>query len=556
MAALLPVEEGSTSTCSVMSFGFDPYISEQNPFEGSVTAVVTSVSKLVAAGCDYRNVYLTLQEYFEKLRNDPARWGKPLSALLGAFDAQEGLGIAAIGGKDSMSGSFMDLDVPPTLVSFAIAAEDASVILSPEFKKAGNPVYVFEAPSVYSYEDLKAIWRIINKLVKDKKIVSAWACGRHGIAEGVVKMAFGNMIGFKALGTIDVEYFFRNASTAIIVEACEPLDCGAFIGRTSADPAIEIAFRKAALEELLKAWEAPLESVFPTKCDLAGKTAQTVSCYERSPVVRGERIARPLALIPVFPGTNCEVDTARAVEAAGGKADIFVIRNLNASVLDESVREFASLIGRAQIIILPGGFSGGDEPDGSAKFITSFFRNPLVAEATREMLYKRDGLMLGICNGFQALVKLGLLPFGEIRPMDENCPTLTFNTIGRHQSRYVLTRVASVKSPWLALSSVGDIHAVPVSHGEGRFVAPESVLQSLRTNGQIAFQYVDSNGEPSMDIEYNPNGSVDAIEGILSPDGRILGKMGHSERRGDFVAKNIPSNKNQPIFAAGISYFR
>jgi len=556
MAALLPAEDGTTSTCSVMSFGFDPYISEQNPFEGAVNAVVTSISKLVAAGCDYKNAYLTLQEYFEKLRNDPERWGKPLAALLGAFTAQEGLGIAAIGGKDSMSGSFMDLDVPPTLVSFAIAAEDASRILSPEFKKSGNPVYAFETGSVYDYEGLKAMWGRINSLVRNKKIVSAWACGRHGIAEGIVKMAFGNMIGFKALGTIDDEYFFRNANTTIIVEATEPLDCGVFIGRTSADPVVEIAFRRTALTDLLPAWESPLENVFPTNCAFSGKQARTVSCYERSPIIRTEKTAKPLALIPVFPGTNCEDDTARAVEAAGGKAETLVIRNLDASVLDESVKKFASLIRRAQMIILPGGFSGGDEPDGSAKFITSFFRNPAVTEATLELLYKRDGLMLGICNGFQALVKLGLLPFGEIRPMDENCPTLTYNLIGRHQSRYVLTRVASVKSPWLSLSSVGDIHAVPVSHGEGRFVAPEGLLESLRSNGQVAFQYVDPTGVPSMSIEHNPNGSVDAIEGILSPDGRILGKMGHSERSGVYVAKNIPFNKNQPIFASGIAYFK
>jgi phosphoribosylformylglycinamidine synthase len=556
MAALLPAEKGNTSTCSVMSFGFDPAISEQNPFEGAVTAVVSSVAKLVAAGCDYRNAYLTLQEYFEKLRKDPERWGKPLAALLGAFKAQTGLGIAAIGGKDSMSGSFMDLDVPPTLVSFAVAAEDASNILSPEFKRAGNPVYVFEAGSVHDFDGLGSMWSRITGLARQGKIVSAWACGRGGIAEGIVKMAFGNRIGFKAFGKTEPDYFFRNAYTAIIIEATEPLDSGRCIGRTSADPVVEIAFEKVSLDELLSAWEKPLESVFPTRSASAGEPARSVTCYDRSPLVRREKVAIPLAVIPAFPGTNCEEDTKRAVEAAGGKAKVLVIRNLTPSMLDESIRAFAELIGKAQMIIIPGGFSGGDEPDGSAKFITSFFRNPLIAEATHELLYKRDGLMLGICNGFQALVKLGLLPFGEIRPMDEASPTLTLNLIGRHQSRYVLTRVSSVKSPWMSLCSVGDIYAVPVSHGEGRFVASESILEQLRSNGQIALQYADMQGRPSMDIEYNPNGSCDAIEAILSPDGRILGKMGHTERQGIHLAKNIPFNKNQPIFASGVSYFK
>ena len=555
MAALFPAKNANTSTCSVMSFGFDPFVSEQNPYEGAVSAVVGSVSKLVAAGCDYKNAYLTLQEYFERLRGEASRWGKPFSALLGAFSAQKGLGIAAIGGKDSMSGSFMDLDVPPTLVSFAIAAENASNVLSPEFKAAGNPVYMLEAPSVFDYEGLKAMWGQIHARMGEKKIVSAWACGANGIAEGIIKMTFGNRIGFKAAGSVSADVFFKDASAAILVEATGALDCGVFVGRTTAEPVVEIAFTKVPLSKLLTTWEAPLEKVFQT-LTATGGVAETASCFERSPLVCTHKLGAPLALIPAFPGTNCEEDTARAVEAAGGRAEVVLIRNLSAAALNESGEYFARRASQAQMIILPGGFSGGDEPDGSAKFITSFFRNPDITEATHTLLYKNDGLMLGICNGFQALIKLGLLPFGQIRPMDDACPTLTYNVIGRHQSRYVLTRTATVRSPWLSLCSVGDLHAVPVSHGEGRFVASADVLRSLGENGQIAFQYVDPQGEPSMDIEYNPNGSLGAIEGIISPDGRILGKMGHSERAGLYVAKNIPYNKNQPIFTAGVGYFK
>lgn len=555
MAALFPADNGECSTCSVMSFGFDPYLSELDPFEGAATAVVQSLAKLVAAGCDHKNAYLSFQEYFERLGTDPKRWGKPFSALLGAFAAQVGLNVASIGGKDSMSGSFMDMDVPPTLVSFAIASEDASTVISPEFKAAGNPVYVYGASSAFDFDGLKSSWDEVRGLIKSGKVISAWACGRKGLAEGIVKMSFGNRIGFKALGHLEADLFFEEAYTSIIVEATEHLDGGVHIGYTTAEPAIEIAAEKVPLDKLLSAWEAPLDKVFPVRAANDGK-AEVVSCHTRSPLVRNEKIGRPLALIPVFPGTNCEYDTARAVEAAGGRAEIVVIRNLTPQVLEQSVEYFARRISDAQMIIIPGGFSGGDEPDGSAKFIVSFFRNPAITEATHNLLYKNDGLMLGICNGFQALVKLGLLPFGEIRAMDEDCPTLTFNTIGRHQSKYVLTRVSSVKSPWLSLCSVGDVHAIAVSHGEGRFVAPDSVLQSLRENGQIAFQYADPSGNPSMDIEYNPNGSLCAIEGIISPDGRILGKMGHTERAGKFIAKNIPYDKHQPIFEAGIDYFR
>ncbi|MGI6578204.1 MAG: phosphoribosylformylglycinamidine synthase subunit PurQ [Eubacteriales bacterium] len=555
MAALLPAHSGDCTTCSVMSFGFDPYLLEHDPFEGAATAVVQSVSRLVASGCDHKNAYLSFQEYFERLGTDPKRWGKPFSALLGAFTAQAGLKIASIGGKDSMSGSFMDMDVPPTLVSFSIATEDAATIISPEFKSAGNPVYVFCAASAFDFEGLKNIWDHVYHLIKSGKVISAWAAGRNGIAEGLVKMSFGNQIGFRANSNISADHFFEKAYTSIVVEATEPLETGFHIGHTTAEPAIEIESKKVSLNKLLRTWEAPLEKVFPTRVPNSGKV-EVVSCYDRSPLLLASNIPQPLALIPVFPGTNCEYDTAKAVEAAGGRAEILVIRNLSSQALEQSAEYFAKRIAEAQMIILPGGFSGGDEPDGSAKFIVSFFRNPSIAEATHDLLYKNDGLMLGICNGFQALVKLGLLPFGYIRQMDESCPTLTFNTIGRHQSRYVLTRVASVKSPWLSQCSVGDVHAVPVSHGEGRFVAPESVLKSLIDNGQIAFQYTDSMGDPSMDIKYNPNGSLYAIEGVISPDGRILGKMGHTERAGKYIAKNIPFNKSQRLFEAGVDYFK
>jgi phosphoribosylformylglycinamidine synthase len=555
MAALFPTQSGECTTCSVMSFGFDPYLSESDPFGGAAAAVVQSLSKLVAAGCDHKKAYMSFQEYFERLGDDPVRWGKPFSALLGAFTAQAGLGIASIGGKDSMSGSFMDMDVPPTLVSFAIAAEDASAVISPEFKGAGNPVYVFGTQSVFDFEGLKSAWDTVHGLIKSRKAVSAWAAGRKGIAEGIVKMSFGNRIGFRANSGIKADCFFESAYSSIIVEAAGPLDSGFHIGYTTAEPVVEIGSRKFPLDMLSEAWEAPLEKVFPTRVPDTGE-AEIISFCIRSPLIRTSKAARPLAIIPAFPGTNCEYDTARAVEKAGGRAEIVVIRNLTSHALEQSAEYFAGRIAEAQMIVIPGGFSGGDEPDGSAKFIVAFFRNPVITEATHNLLYRNDGLMLGICNGFQALVKLGLLPFGEIRQADEGSPTLTFNTIGRHQSKYVLTRVSSVKSPWLSLCEVGEVHAIPVSHGEGRFAASGEILRSLADRGQIAFQYADHMGNPSMDIEYNPNGSVCAIEGIISPDGRILGKMGHTERAGKYIAKNIPFNKHQPLFEAGIAYFK
>ncbi|MDR1116961.1 MAG: phosphoribosylformylglycinamidine synthase [Oscillospiraceae bacterium] len=553
MAALFPVDGGETTTCSVMAYGFDPYISEQNPFEGAKMAVVSSVSKLVASGCDYKKSYLTLQEYFERLRNDPVRWGKPFSALLGAFKAQKELGIAAIGGKDSMSGSFMELDVPPTLVSFAICAEDASNIVSPEFKRAGSSVYLFRSEDG-GFEGLKEIWEKVHGLIRGGKIVSAWALGTGTGVEGIMKMSFGNGVGFKASRNVDENVFYTDYCGGVLVETSEKIDGALFIGRTTAEKVIEIFDRRETIESLIRAWEKPLEKIFPTRAAAEGNI-QRVSCYAKSQIKRQTSVAKPLAVIPVFPGTNCEYDTKRAVERAGGEAEIVIIRNRAPSDLERSADELEKAIRRAQMIILPGGFSGGDEPDGSAKFITSFFRNERITEATHELLYKNDGLMLGICNGFQALVKLGLLPFGEIRTVDENSPTLTYNVIGRHQSKYVLTRVSSTKSPWLSMCEVDDLHAIPVSHGEGRFVANKEIIDSLIDNGQIAFQYVGEDLMPSMDISVNPNGSAMAIEGIISPDGRILGKMGHTERRGEHVAKNIYFEKHQPLFEGGVRYF-
>ncbi len=454
-----------------------------------------------------------------------------------------------------MSGSFMDLDVPPTLVSFAIADNDASNVISPEFKSTGSSVYAFEVPSVYDYEALKKTWETIYQLITDKKIVSAWSVGSAGIAEGLAKMAFGNSIGFKSVAGVEPGYFFGNMNPVIIVESTGKLDGATFIGRTTAEQVIELAGEKVDLSELLKAWEAPLEKVFRTKTATEGVTERVCS-YSKSTLISVNKFAKPRAVIPVFPGTNCEYDTARAIEKVGGSADIFVIKNLTPAGLEESVLAFEKLVSDAQMIVLPGGFSGGDEPDGCAKFITSFFRNPMLTEAVHKLLYKNDGLILGICNGFQALVKLGLLPFGEIRPMDSESPTLTQNVIGRHQSKYVLTRTATVASPWLNLCSVGDIHGVPISHGEGRFAAPQSVIEKMASSGNIAFQYVDHSGYPSMDIDYNPNGSAYAIEGIISSDGRILGKMGHTERSGSFVAKNIPFPMGQPIFESGVNYYK
>ena len=554
MAALFPVEpEQETDQASVMAWGCDPDALSADPYQGAKDAVYASVAKLVAAGADYRKAYLTLQEFFEKLRDEPTRWGKPFAALLGALDAQLELGCAAIGGKDSMSGTFHDLDVPPTLISFAIAPIQAGEVLSPEFKEAGHPVYLFAGDALAEHP--LAAWDKLRELHKAGKVKAAWAV-EHGFAETVMNMSFGNRIGFAMGPDVDTNWY-TPWPRSIVAELTEEIDfpLASRLGVTTAEPVITIGGDSAPIDELLALNERVLEDVYPTR---AGESApaRTLSWDRRSPAVCKSKTARPRVAIPVFPGTNCEYDSARACLRAGLEPEIVVVRNLTASALEESALALEKAIRAAQILFLPGGFSGGDEPDGSAKFICSFLRNGRLTDAVHDLLKRRDGLMLGICNGFQALIKLGLVPYGEIRAMDEGCPTLTFNTIGRHQSRYVTTRVASVQSPWMLQSHVGDLHAIPISHGEGRFTAPQAELERLIANGQIATQYVDASGAASMDIDANPNGSLEAIEGIFSPDGRVFGKMGHSERRGPYVGVNIPGDKHQPLFESGAAYFR
>ena len=552
MAALFPVEPGQeTDQASIMAWGCDPKQLSRDPYYGAVQAVVTSVAKVVAAGGDYKKVYLTLQEFFEKLREEPTRWGKPFQALLGAMDAQLGLGCAAIGGKDSMSGSFLDLDVPPTLISFAIAPAKAGEVLSPEFKGAGNPVYLFGVPHLGDFEGQKKAWEQFHALCLAGKVKAARVLEPGGVKEAAMQMAFGNHIGFT-----QEEGFAGPACQGMILAECDgPVEGAVLAGRTTAEPVLTFGVDTATIDELLTLNEGVLEDVYPTRTAETG-AVEAISWDKRSPAVCKSKIARPRVVIPVFPGTNCEYDSVRACLRAGMTAETVNIRNLTADDLLQSTVELEGAIRKAQIVFIPGGFSGGDEPDGSAKFICSFFRNPAITDAVHDLLKNRDGLMLGICNGFQALIKLGLVPYGEIRDMDENCPTLTYNTIGRHQSRYVTTRVASVNSPWMLKSNVGDLHAIPISHGEGRFVAPQAVLEDLIAHGQVATQYVDGSGVPSMDMEVNPNGSLLAIEGIFSPDGRVFGKMGHSERRGDHVARNIPGEKYQPLFDSGAEYFK
>ena len=554
MAALLPVLPGQeTDQASVMAWGFDPDQMAADPFFGAYCSVVASLAKVAAAGGDYKKAYLTFQEFFEKLRSEPERWGKPFAALLGALKAQLDFGRAAIGGKDSMSGSFNDLDVPPTLISFAIAPIKAGEVLSPEFKEAGHPVYRF-APENDSAQALKTAWEAFYDLHRQGKVKAAWAV-ENSLAEAVMKMSFGNSIGFQT-GLEDVNWYAPCAG-AIVAELTEEinLDCARRIGETTEAPFVALPGDAVSIQELLQLNEGVLEKVYPTR---AGTTeaVEPISWDKRSIAVCKHKVARPKAVIPVFPGTNCEYDTAQACLRAGIEPEIIVIRNLSTDLLAQSAQALEQAIRSAQMVVLPGGFSGGDEPDGSGKFIASFLCSPALSDAVMDLLKNRDGLMLGICNGFQALVKLGLVPYGEIRDMDADCPTLTYNLIGRHQSSYVTTRVASVNSPWMLKSQVGDLHTIPISHGEGRFVAPAQVIAELIAHGQVATQYVNAAGQPTMDIDANPNGSMEAIEGIFSPDGRVFGKMGHLERRGPFVGVNIPGNKHQPLFESGAEYFR
>lgn len=564
MVAKIPLLKGETETCSVMGWGFNPYISEQSPYHGAMYAVIESVSKIVATGGSYKKAWLTFQEYFERTQNNPVRWGKPLSALLGAYKAQIELGIGAIGGKDSMSGTFEDIDVPPTLCSFAVSVTKSPKVISPEFKRHGNPIVLitpkYDDNGLPCFNSIKECFEKVEELINQGVVNACATLGYGGVIEAIAKMSLGNQIGVKMTKDIGKELMFNPLYGSFVLEIkndtnIEGLDV---IGTTTSKYIIVLPNMEIVdMRTLQKAYEEKLEPVFPYRIKQSTKIPIEfnfkINKSERiSPAIK---VAKPKVLIPVFPGTNCEYDSARAFEKAGADAEIFVIKNLTSSMIADSIKEFSNKIDQSQMIMIPGGFSGGDEPDGSAKFIVSFFKNPQVKEAVQRLLQTRDGLMLGICNGFQALIKLGLLPYGDIVDMNENSPTLTFNTIGRHQSMMVNTRIASNKSPWLYNTNVGDIHAVPISHGEGRFIADKSLIQKMADNGQIATQYVDLQGQPTYDIAFNPNESVMAIEGITSPDGRILGKMAHSERVGKDICKNIIGQKDQMIFKSGVEYF-
>ena len=558
MAAKLPVD-GETTTCSGMAWGYNPYLMSADQYKGAMLSVVDSVTKLVAAGFRYQDAYLTFQEYFERLGDKPERWGKPLAALLGALDAQMGLGIGAIGGKDSMSGSFEDLDVPPTLVSFATAIGKTHRVVSTEFKKGHSSVVLLrpfykEDGITPNFESLKANYYIADQMIEKGIVLSASAVGYGGIAEALFKMSLGNHVGFEMIADMTPEEMFEPAYGSLVLEIATGAPAGKLLGVTVHDYTFTACGETLDMNQLQEIWESKLEPVYPYR--KAGPTVEKISGKITPPAAPKIGVAKPKVIIPVFPGTNCEYDTAKAFRAAGADPEILVIRNLTPADVTASCEALVKAIDAAQIVMLPGGFSGGDEPDGSAKFIASFFRSPAVTEAVRRLLFQRDGLMLGICNGFQALIKLGLVPYGDIRPITAEDPTLTFNTIGRHQSMLVRTRIASTGSPWLSHFEVGDEYLVPISHGEGRFVAPQAVLDQLVAAGQVATQYVDLNGQPTMDLRYNPNGSMLAIEGITSPDGRILGKMGHSERRGDRLYQNVTGEKFQPIFEGGVDYFR
>ena len=558
MAAKLPVLNAKTDTTSIMAWGFDPAVSTQSPYHGAVCAVVESIAKVVAAGGTYEHCWLTFQEYFERTQGKPERWGKPFAALLGAYRAQLEMGCGAIGGKDSMSGTFEHIDVPPTLVSFAVSTAKAPDVISAEFKAAGHKIgYIapkYDENGLPVFDSVKEVFRTVEKLIKDKMAVSVWSIAHGGVAEGIFKMSLGNQIGAK-LDKLTDEELFTPVYGAFIMELTGEADGVKTIGETVADYTITSGDVKLDVASLEKKWDGVLEPIF--KAQLPEKPAPEKISYTGGCELKHSsvKVAKPRVLIPVFPGTNCEYDMANAFNRYGGDSEIFVIRNLSAQDMEDSVSEFTKHIENSQIIAIPGGFSGGDEPEGSAKFINAFFRNPKIKDAVESMLYARDGLMIGICNGFQALIKLGLVPFGKIVPLTAESPTLTYNTIGRHQSQLTLTRICTNKSPWLSCCNVGDIHNIPISHGEGRFVAPESVIKQLIANGQVATQYVDLSGNPTMDVAFNPNSSMYAIEGIISPDGRVLGKMGHTERLTDNVAKNVSGNKEQLLFKGGVDYF-
>jgi phosphoribosylformylglycinamidine synthase len=569
MAAKIPVFPGDTDTVSLMSWGFNPEISIWSPFHGAVYAVVEAAAKIVAAGGDYRTIRMSLQEYFEKPGSDPRRWGKPFSALLGAYHALTELEIAAIGGKDSMSGSFKDLDVPPTLIAFAVDTTDVGHVISPEFKQPGSIAVVIDQArdefQLPRFDRLKTQFAAVTRLIKAGKVLSARTVKEGGIAAAISGMCFGNKIGFQWMSesSPDNESLFSAAYGSFVLELDKQEDLTSLfegieyrlLGHTREEPVIRLNGTEVAIDDALSAWEGLLENVFPTHTAETGELPRTPLFTVRTSYRPVQRVARPRVLIPVFPGTNCEYETQTAFERAGAVVHTVVFRNLTPADIDASLKELKEKIDSSQIIAVPGGFSAGDEPDGSGKFIAAVFKNPHIRDAAMELLTRRDGLMIGICNGFQAFIKLGLVPYGEIRDMDETSPTLTFNRIGRHVSRMVRTRITSVLSPWFIRHEPGDIRIIPVSHGEGRFIASSQVMQQLIENGQIATQYVDMEGNPTNNIRFNPNGSMNGVEGITSPDGRVLGKMGHSERITSNTAINIPGNKDLKIFESGVAYF-
>ena len=549
-----------------MSFGFIPGVSRWSPFHGSAYAVVESLSKLLAIGANPMTARLTFQEYFERLKDVPERWGKPAAALLGAMEAQLKLGLPSIGGKDSMSGTFEDIDVPPTLVSFAVSMTKASKTISTEFKNAGSKVIYVPVPEnketlMPDWDKLIEMYNAVFALCESDKVLSASVVKEGGASASVCKACFGNGYGFKFAKELTNDELFAPLSGSLVLELADGAELEESVlsydlGVVTDDGKVTMGEKSAEISEILEKWTAPLEKVFPTQAECPEIEFNAELYTERNTKSPAIKVAKPKVFIPVFPGTNCEVDTARAFEKAGAEVEMLIVKNLTSKGIEETIDRMEQIIKTSQMIMLPGGFSGGDEPDGSGKFIATTFRNPRIAEAVNELLKNRDGLMLGICNGFQALIKLGLVPYGEIRELKPTDPTLTFNTIGRHISHMAYTRVTSVKSPWFANVNAGDVFAVPVSHGEGRFMADLETVKALAENGQIATQYVDLNGNPSSEIAYNVNGSICAIEGITSPDGRVLGKMGHSERKGENLYKNVPFAKDQQIFESGVKYFK
>ena len=559
MVNKVSAEKKDTSTCSLMAWGYNPFIAEKSPYHSAYLAVVESVAKLIATGAKFEEVYLSFQEYFEKPMKDGRRWGKPLAALLGAFMAQKGLEIAAIGGKDSMSGTFEQIDVPPTLVSFAVTTENIHNIISPEFKAAGHNVVLlkpqYDADGLPTAKSLKENFEVVNGLMRQGKVAAAYTPTYGGVAEAVMKMAMGNDIGFAFAEGVSLDDLFGYAYGAFLLEVTEDVPAGTLLGTTAGDT-VTFGSESLSLKELFAAYENKLEEIYPCNIQTEKKEIPVFTSKKAEVYHAKVTVAKPRVLIPVFPGTNCEYDSAKAVERAGAQAEIFVINNLSASGIADSVARFSEKMEQAQAVFIPGGFSGGDEPDGSGKFITAFFRNPEIKDGVTRLLEERDGLICGICNGFQALIKLGLVPYGKIIDTDENCPTLTYNTIGRHQSKLVRVRLATENSPWLLNVNAGDVFSVPVSHGEGRILANDTLVKELAKKGQILTQYVDMQGMPTNDIQYNPNGSAYAIEGLISPDGRVLGKMGHAERIGAGLYQNVEGNFDMKLFDSLVEYYK